>query len=92
MGKRVFLYLMVFSIPLALGLVAGQGVRYSALKNDLDFLSKLQEEWLEANKRLITEIASLSSSARIEQIAKDKLGLDKKKPEDVLQITIDSNR
>jgi cell division protein FtsL len=89
MEKRGLLYVIVFSITLSLGLIVWQGVRYSTLKKDVRRLEAVQKELILKNKRLITDIATLSSSARIEKIAKDSLGLDKKKPEDVLQVRID---
>jgi cell division protein FtsL len=89
MGKRGLLYVIVFSLTLALCLLIWQGVRYSSLKKDTRQLETVQDEWVLKNKRLITDIASLSSSARIEKIAKDSLGLDKKKPEDIMQVRID---
>ena len=78
---------MAVSIPLALGVTAWQSTRYAALKYDIDRNNRLQTELVEQNRRLITEIAALSASSRIGKLA-DRLGLDKKKPEDVLHITI----
>jgi cell division protein FtsL len=89
--KRVLLYVIVFSITLSLGLLVWQGVRCATLKKDVKRLEAVQNEWVLKNKRLITDIAALSSSARIEKIAKDSLGLDKKQPEDILQVRIDKN-
>jgi cell division protein FtsL len=89
--NKVLLYVMALTLPLSFALLAWQAVRFSDLRDEVERLYKAQDEWVENNKRLITEIASLSSSARIEKIAKDSLGLDKKRPEEVMQITI-SNR
>ncbi|GHU38495.1 hypothetical protein FACS1894190_00120 [Spirochaetia bacterium] len=89
MSNKVLLYVMVLSIPFALGAVAWQSARYSTLNKNVQKLVESQEEWIDANKRLITEIAVLSSSARIEKFARGNLGLNKKKPEDVLQIRIE---
>ncbi|GHV83559.1 hypothetical protein AGMMS50212_08990 [Spirochaetia bacterium] len=87
--KRILLYTIVLSIPAALGLAAWQSARYTALKNEVKLLDERQQEWIDNNKKLITDIAILSSSARIEEFAKNNLGLDKKKPEDVLQVRIE---
>jgi cell division protein FtsL len=54
-------------------------------------LETVQEEWIESNKRLIAGIAVLSSSERIEHIAKNDLGLQKKAPEEILQIRIEDS-
>jgi cell division protein FtsL len=89
MAKKILLYVIVLTIPLSLGLVAWQSAQYSALKKDVERLNTVQDELIMGNKRLITEIASLSSPARIEKIAKNDLGFGKKAPEEVLQITIE---
>ncbi|MDR0624753.1 MAG: cell division protein FtsL [Treponema sp.] len=87
--RYVLLYLMVLTIPLFLGLNAWQSSRYAALEREIDRLEDAQEEWVESNKRLIAGIAVLSSSERIEFIAKNELDLDRIQPEDVLQIQIE---
>ena len=88
MIRRFFFYCLVFSVPAFLGLTAWQSSRYGDLERELKKLEKTQEEWVENNKRLIAEVTEYSSPDRIERIARDKLGLHKKQPEDVLQISI----
>jgi cell division protein FtsL len=87
--RRFFFYFIVISIPLLLALVTWQSARYGDLERELEKLETTQEEWVENNKRLIAGIAVLSSPDRIEHIALDELGLEKKTPEEVLQISID---
>jgi cell division protein FtsL len=79
---------MVLSVPLALGAAAWQSARFASLQKNVDMLNEKQEELVDSNKRIITDIAVLSSSARIEKFAKTNLGLDKKRPEEVLQVRI----
>jgi cell division protein FtsL len=79
---------MVLSIPLLLGLASWQSARYGDLERELGRLEKIQQEWIENNKRLIAGISLLSSPDRIEHIARDELGLEKKQPEEVLLIHI----
>jgi cell division protein FtsL len=86
--KNPFFYLMALSIPALLGLAAWQSSRYGDLEREISQLEKNQEEWIENNKRLIAGISVLSAPERIEHIARDELGLEKKQPEDVLQIHI----
>jgi cell division protein FtsL len=86
--KKIFFYLMVLSIPLLLGLASWQSARYGDLERELGRLEKTQQEWVENNKRLIAGISLLSSPDRIEHIARDELGLEKKRPEEVLLIHI----
>ncbi|MDR2661927.1 MAG: septum formation initiator family protein [Treponema sp.] len=88
MKGRFFFYMMIASVPLLMGLSAWQSSRYGDLERELKELEKTQEEWVENNKRLIAGIAFLSSPDRIEHIARDELGLRKKQPEEVLQISI----
>ncbi|MDR2702186.1 MAG: septum formation initiator family protein [Spirochaetaceae bacterium] len=88
MIRRILLYVMVLAVPAFLGFTAWQSARYADLERELFRMEKTQEEWVEANKRLIAGITILSSPDRIERIARDDLGLHKKRPEDVLQISI----
>jgi cell division protein FtsL len=88
MIRKVLLYAITLTIPLCLGVVAWQSARYAELTWEIEKLESAQEEWVENNKRLIAGIAVLSSSERIENIAKKDLGLVKKLPEEVLQIKI----
>jgi cell division protein FtsL len=88
MKRKIFWYAMVISIPLGFGLVVWQSARYSQLAFEVQALNERQEERIEDNKRLIADVAVLSSSARIEKDAKTKLGLEKKNPEDVLQVIV----
>ncbi|MDR3166989.1 MAG: cell division protein FtsL [Treponema sp.] len=90
--RYIFVYFMIFTIPLVLGLNAWQSFRYRELERELTELENAQEKWVESNKRLIAGIAVLSSSERIEYIALHDLGLIKKDPEDVLQIRIEMGR
>jgi cell division protein FtsL len=90
MNKLTF-YLMAFSIPLLLGLAAWQSARYGDLEREIRQLEKSQKEWIENNKRLIAGITVLSSPERIEHIARDELGMEKKQPEEVLQVFIEND-
>jgi cell division protein FtsL len=85
----VLLYVIVLTIPLFLGLNAWQSSRYAALEREISRLEDAQAEWIESNKRLIAGIAVLSSSERIEFIAKHELELERIAPEDVLQVRME---
>jgi cell division protein FtsL len=84
----MLLFFVVITIPVFLGLNAWQSSRYIALERETLRFEDAQEEWIESNKRLIGAIAVLSSSRRIEHIAKNDLELTKIEPEDVLQVKI----
>ena len=88
MKRYFFLYLIVFTIPLFLGLLVWQSNRYQNLNRELVRMEQWQEEWVESNKKLIAGIAEYSSPERIEKIAKNQLGLRKIRPENLLQVNI----
>jgi cell division protein FtsL len=88
MKWRLLVYVISISIPVLLTLTAWQSARYLDLERKIAVSEKEQEEWVESNNRLIAAIAILSSSERIEHIARNQLGLVRIKPEDVLQIRI----
>ena len=93
MKKRyALLYFIVLSIPVFLGIVAWQSVRYTELDRGVRRLEAVQEDWVENNKKLIAGIAVLSSSQRIEQVAVRDLSLVKIVPEDVLQVRIEEEQ
>jgi len=87
--RCIVLYFIVLTIPLFLGMTAWQSVRYSDLEKLTRTLEADQEKWVENNKRLIADIAALTSSENVEEAAKKNMGLSKIRPEDVLQIWID---
>lgn len=89
MKGRPLFYALVLSIPLFLGLVVRQSIRFNGLTEEVRRMERVQEERVENNKRLIAGIAVLSSPERIEAISRNELGLVKKTPEDVLQIRIE---
>jgi cell division protein FtsL len=87
-GRIVIMYIFILTIPLFLGALAWQSARYGALEKEIIRNGERQEECIARNRRLIAEIALLSSSERIESLARNSLGLGKKRPEEVLQIRI----
>jgi cell division protein FtsL len=89
MKRYLFVYFVALTIPAMLTLVSWQSTRYFNLEREIAALEKEQEEWVESNNRLIAAIAMLSSSERIEYIARNQLGLSRVQPEDVLQIKVE---
>ena len=87
--RYVVLYFIALTIPMFLGLTAWQSVRYAALEKQTKTLEQDQEKWVEKNKRLIADIAAITSSGKVEEIAVKDLGLKKILPENVLQIWIE---
>jgi cell division protein FtsL len=91
-SRIIIMYLLIITIPVFLGALGWQAARYGALEKEIRRNETTQEEWIAGNRRLIADIALLSSSERIESIARDELGLHKKQPEEVLQIQIVGDR
>lgn len=89
MKRYILLYFIALTIPLFLGLTAWQSARYSDLEKQTRRLEAAQEDWVESNKRLIADIAVLTSSEKVENAAVNDLGLTKIEPENVLQVWIE---
>ena len=90
MLRRFFLlYFIVLTIPLFLGIIAWQSARYSDLERQTKLLEADQERWVESNKRLIADIATLTTSGIVERVALNDLRLSKIQPENVLQVWIE---
>jgi cell division protein FtsB len=90
--KIAVMYVLVITIPMLLGLLGWQTGRYAALEKEIARYGAAQEECIAGSRRLIADIALLSSSERIESYARDRLHLSKKRPEEVLQIQITGER
>jgi cell division protein FtsL len=88
MRRFLLAYFVALTVPLMLALVSWQSARYMELEWETSALETEQLEWVESNNRLVAVIAMLSSSERIERIAREQLGLSRVGPEDVLQIRI----
>jgi len=86
--RFLLLYVLVFTIPLFMGLLIWQSNRYFNLEKELSRLEQTQKEWTESNKRLIAGIAEFSSPQRIDDIARNEFGLHKIQPEYSLQVRI----
>lgn len=65
-----------------------QSFRFNQVVKNVIELEEEQKRLLELNKRLIAGTAVLSSPGRIDEIAKDELGLKKREPSDIIQIEL----
>lgn len=83
---KLFLCIVVLSIPLMLCLYAAQARQYTNLTKEIKELEKKQEKLIEENKKLVSDIAILSSADRIEQIAVEELGMHKAETEDIVRV------
>ena len=83
---KVFFCIFVLTIPLVLCLYAAQARRYTALTSEIRELEKKQEKLIEENKKLVSDIAVLSSADRIEKIAVEELGMHKAETEEIVRV------
>lgn len=84
--KLIFLCVLVLLIPSMLFLYAVQTKKYSELIKEVKSLEKKQEKLIEENKKLVSDIAVLSSADRIEKIAVEELGMHKAETEDIVRV------
>lgn len=64
--------------------------RYTDLERQVEELEKKQQRLIEENKKLITDISLLSSSERIEGIARDELGMREAESEEIVRVEMSS--
>ncbi len=83
---KILICLLVLSIPTMLCLYAGQAKQYTSLTKEIRELEKKQEKLIEENKKLVSDIAVLSSADRIEKIAVEELGMHKAESEDIVRV------
>ena len=74
--KKIVVLLLAATVPLLMGLRVWQVQRTQALLSKIETMDREQREWLERNKRLLSAIAVFRSPARIEKLAREKLGLE----------------
>jgi len=79
-------FLMVVTIPVFLWANAWQSNECGILRNEIKKIEKTQENAVEENKTVVAEIADLLAVDKLENDARNKLGLKKIRPEDVLLI------
>ncbi|HOJ98288.1 MAG: septum formation initiator family protein [Treponemataceae bacterium] len=92
MKKRLLLYLWSLSIPLLFFVQVWQANRYERIVREVNILVKRQQELIDENKRYVAAIAVLSATERIERIAREDLGLEKKRAADIIQLSIARGR
>ena len=84
--RTVCVCLLAVSIPCLLIFNGIQAQKYTALQRDVEALEKRQEELVEQNKKLITDISLLSSSDRIERIAENELGMRPAESDEIVRV------
>ncbi len=82
--------LMALCIPAFFAVEAIQSNKYTRLENEVRSLEKSQNEAIDSNKQLISEIGTLSSSARIEKIAIEELGMHQATSDEIVRVEMRS--
>jgi cell division protein FtsL len=86
--NRKLRLLLIITLPVFVFANVYQTYSYQQLDQTVAAFEDQQKAWLEHNKRIIAGIAVLSSPERINEIAKDKLGLVQKPMEPRLRIRV----
>ena len=84
--KRIVILTLVLTVPVFLSLKVWQVRRYQGLARETRELEETQRDWLERNKKLLASIAVFRSPARIERLARERLGLTNDETEPELRI------
>jgi hypothetical protein len=86
--KRILSMLMLVSLPLMLFLVAAQSARYHALVMDIRRLESHQADWIQDNRRLLTNIAVAGARYRIDASLAGAVGYRMVNPGTTLRIRV----
>ncbi len=86
--KRVLAVLAVLTVPLLLLATVRQTARFQTLRAEALRLEALQKDWIEQNRKLLAAISVLSARSRVDEAARESLGLVPVRPEGILRIEI----
>lgn len=84
--SKILTCVLAISIPLLLLVLGIQAKSYAELSKEVSDLEKKQEQLVEENKKLISDISLLSSTDRIEKIATEELGMHKAETSDIVRV------
>jgi len=76
------------TIPVFLGINTHQANKCSELYREIEQLQKTQAEIVEKNRQAAADVMELLSTAKLDNDAREKLGLVKMRPENVLLVNI----
>jgi len=83
----IFIFFVVLTIPLFLGINALQANRSGELRREITRLHRVQTDMLERNRQASAEVTEQLSTVRLRYDA-GRLGLRRVRPEDILLINI----
>lgn len=84
--SKILTCVLAISIPFLLLILGIQAKKYAELSKEVSDLEKKQEQLVEENKKLISDISLLSSTDRIEKIATEELGMHKAETSDIVRV------
>lgn len=84
--SKILTCVLAISIPLLLLILGIQAKNYADRSKEVADLEKKQEQLVEENKKLISDISLLSSTDRIEKIATEELGMHKAETSDIVRV------
>jgi cell division protein FtsL len=90
--KSILLCALALCIPALLVVDGLQARKYTNLEHEVTDLEKKQADLVEQNKKLITDISLLSSSDRIEKIAKNELDMRPAETDEIVRVEMAGNK
>lgn len=85
-GKIILNCVLALSTVALLFLYGINAKKITDLKKEIEILEKEQKQYVEENKKLVSEISQLSNPERIERIATEELGMHKADSTDILRV------
>lgn len=79
-------------IPVLLLLYSCQAKRYSTLNQEIKNLEKKQQQLVEQNKKLISDISLVSNADEIERKANQELDMHKAESEEIVRVEVPGNK
>lgn len=84
--EMILVCLIALAVPVLLILDGIQARKYEDLSDEVSSLEKKQEDLVEENKKLVTDISLLSSADRVEKMAQNELGMHKAETDDIVRV------
>lgn len=78
-------------IPLLLLIYGSRSAKTGELSREVEALERRENTLIEQNKKLVADISVLSSSARVEEIAKNELGMQKASKDEIIRVEVLQN-
>ena len=90
--RTILVCILVLCIPALLVVNGMQAKKYTELQNEVADLEKKQSDLVDENKKLITDISMLSSSDRIETIAKNELNMRQAETNEIVRVEMKGSK